>query len=376
MSKQAPISSASMSKIKTFNHWNLIRNWSLVIILILVAPFRYFSSRPVYKNGDTIKISTTVFSDTISYGSYQTFSAAGIKIYLPAFPEIFYGDKIVVEGVVEDGKLKKAKLISKSSFSGFGSRLRRDILSFYQKVLPQPVSGLIGGITLGSKGGLTVEFWEKAKTTGVAHVVVASGTNVTFVISFIFGVASFFLPRRRSISIVILSIILYLFLSGFQAPLIRASIMAGVTFLAESSGRLVKSFQNLFLTAGVMLAVEPDWITDIGFILSFVSTASIMLLGKRVKNLLKVMPPFLREGFSTSLAAQAGVAPVLFVTFGQFNLLSPLINAFVLWTVPYIMILASLGGVLGLVFPALGKLILLICYPLGWWFTEIVEVFG
>ena len=60
------------------------------------------------------------------------------------------------------------------------------------------------------------------------------------------------------------------------------------------------------------------------------------------------VPEILKEGLSTSLAAQIGVAPILFVTFGQFNILSPLINALVLWTVPYIMILGSVGGVVGL----------------------------
>jgi len=100
-----------------------------------------------------------------------------------------------------------------------------------------------------------------------------------------------------------------------------------------------------------------------------------MVFEKRIAKLLKFMPGVLKEGFSTSFAAQIGVSPILFVTFGQFNILSPLINALVLWTVPYIMILASLGGVVGLMLPILGKLILYVCYPLTWWFAKIVEIF-
>jgi len=124
-----------------------------------------------------------------------------------------------------------------------------------------------------------------------------------------------------------------------------------------------------------MLLIEPTWITDVGFILSFVSTASIMIFERKIAKLLKFMPNFLKEGFSTSLSAQIGVAPVLFVTFGQFNPLSPLINAMVLWTIPYIMIFGSLGGVLGLVIPVAGKLILYVCYPLTWWFAAVVSLF-
>jgi competence protein ComEC len=237
------------------------------------------------------------------------------------------------------------------------------------------MSGLVAGIILGSKRTLSPDFWNDVKSTGVAHVVVASGTNITFVVSFTFGLTTFFLSRRKSILIVILSIFLYLFLSGFDAPLIRAAIMAFLAFSAQGSGRLVNAWRILILTAGTMLLIEPSWLTDIGFSLSFVSTASIMLFAKKLNNFFKFVPNLLKESFSTSLAAQIGVAPILFVTFGQFNILSPLINALVLWTVPFIMIFGALGGVFGLAVPMLGKLILYVCYPLTWWFAKIVEIF-
>lgn len=344
--------------------------------MILLITLRHFSSKPVYQNGDTIRLTTTVAEDPRIYGDYQTFSAAGIKIYLPSFPEIYYGDKVVLEGTVDDGKLADAKLVSSDNFKNFGSGFRKNITDFYAKMLPQPISGLFAGVVLGSRGGLSPDFWEDTKITGVAHVVVASGTNVTFVIAFVMGVLNYFLPRRKSMPFVIISIILYLFLSGFQAPLIRASIMAFLAFWAEGSGRLTSAFRTLVLSALIMLLIVPAWLTDIGFILSFVSTASIMVFGKPIRKVFKKLPKVFGESFSTSLAAQIGVAPVIFVTFGRFNILSPLINALVLWTVPYIMILGSLGGVIGQVFPFLGKLILYVSYPLGWWFVTVVKFFN
>ncbi len=346
------------------------------VLLVLLIVFRYFSSKPVYKNGDAIRLTATVFSDPVNYGDYQSFSAAGIKIYLPAYPEVYYGDKVVIEGIVDGGEINNGKLISVNSLAGFGSGFRKKLIDFYLNSLPQPMSGLVAGVILGSKGTLTPEFWKSVKNTGVAHVVVASGTNVTFVAFFIFAVASLYFSRKKSIPIVILSIIMYLFFSGFQAPLIRAAVMAVFTFWAQESGRLVNAWRVLFLTAALMLVVEPLWITDIGFILSFVSTASIMVFAKKINNFFKFVPNLLKESFSTSLAAQIGVAPILFVTFGQFNILSPLINALVLWTIPYIMILGSLGGMIGLVLPELGKAVLYISYPLEWWFAAVVKFFN
>jgi len=152
--------------------------------------------------------------------------------------------------------------------------------------------------------------------------------------------------------------------------------MSSLLFLGQEKGRMVSSWRIFFLTAALMLIYNPDWIGDIGFILSFVSTGSLMLFEKRIREKFAKVPEVLKEGFSTSLAAQIGVAPILFVTFGQFNIWSPLINALVLWTVPYIMILGSIGGAMGLIIPFLGKFTLLMSYPFLWWFMEIVQIFG
>ncbi len=353
--------------------------WPLIILLII---FRYFTTRPVYHNGDRVRITTTILSDPIQYPTSQYVKLAGLKSYLPHYPEITYGDKIVVEGTVNkdkldnDKKLDKPKLIKIEDSKSFGSVFRNNIILFYQSVLPDPEAGLVAGTVFGAKGSLTQDFWDQVKKVGVAHVVVASGTNVTFVVSFLMGVLTLVLPRRKAILFVILGIILYLFISGFDAPIVRAAIMAVIVFSAQETGRLVSTWRVLFITAGIMLVINPNWLVDIGFILSFVSTMSLMLFEKRIRLKLNFVPEVIKEGLSTSLAAQIGVAPILFVTFGQFNVFSPLINALVLWTIPFIMILGGVGGVVGLVLPFLGKLILYLSYPLLWWFVKIVELFA
>lgn len=346
--------------------------WIFILLLVVV---RYSTSRPVYKNGDRVRISTTVLSDPINYSSSQYLKVGGLKVYLPKDPEVSYGDKVILEGTVNGGELQDPKLISIDSGKTVLAGFRNSVISFYQKTLPEPLSGLLSGIVIGAKGALSADFYNQTKLAGVAHVVVASGTNVTFVVSFLMGVVTLFLPRRKAILFVILGIIMYLFISGFDAPLIRAAIMSSFLFLGQEAGRLTTTWRIYFLTAGIMLIYRPDWINDIGFILSFVSTASLMLFEKRIRILLSKVPEIFKEGLSTSLAAQIGVTPILFVTFGQFNILSPLINALVLWTVPYVMILGAVGGVMGVIFPFLGKIIIWLTYPLLWWFVKVVEVF-
>lgn len=347
----------------------------LWIFLISLIFFRYFTTRPVYQNNDLIRLTGTVYSDPIVYENARYLKLASLKIYVPLYPEISYGSRVVLEGEVVDGKIKKGKIISVEENVGTMANFRKKIISFYQSSLPEPYAGLLAGITLGSKGALTSDFWEKVKYVGVAHVVVASGTNVTFVVMFLISTLTLVLPRRKAIPFVILGIILYLFISGFDAPLIRSAVMAGVAFLGVESGRLINTWRNLVVTALLMLIYNPGWLIDVGFLLSFVSAASIMLFEKRVRSKLLMLPKILREGMSTSFAAQIGVAPILFVTFGQFNIWSPIINALVLWTIPMIMIFGAVGGVVGLVVPVLGKIVLYLSYPLLWWFVKIVTIF-
>ena len=167
--------------------------WPLLTLLIFA---RYLVTRPIYKDGDMVRITTTVYSDPIDYPTSQYLKIAGLKTYLPKYPEISYGDKIIIEGVTKDGKLEKPKLVNVEPSTGATSKLRNGVIDFYESVLPEPMSGLLAGIVLGAKGALQSDFYNQTKLAGVAHVVVASGTNITFVVSFLMGVLTIFLSRR------------------------------------------------------------------------------------------------------------------------------------------------------------------------------------
>lgn len=348
----------------------------LLIFLILFVVFRIVSFKPVYKDGDRIRITGKVSSEPIRYPKSQRVSLAGLKFYLPLYPEINYGDKIIVEGVVENGELEEPVLIRVEESSKFLFKLRRKLVEFYQKSLPEPHAALVSGVTLGSKASLPEEFWESLKTTGTAHVVVASGMNVSLVAGFLMGFLLLFLPRGKAIFLALAGVWAYSLISGFEAPIVRAAVMGSLAFIAQALGRLYSAGRALVLSALAMLVINPSWIMDLGFILSFVATASLMIFEKKIRGLVYFVPGFFREGLSTSLAAQIGVAPILFVTFGQFNLFSPLVNAIVLWTIAPITIIGMIGGVVGLFVPFLGRLILLITYPLTSWFIWMVYVFG
>jgi hypothetical protein len=82
---------------------------------------------------------------------------------MPPFPEISYGDRIVVEGTVNNGKLDNPKLIKIFDEKTFLSGFRNSIVNFYQQVLPVREAGLLGGVVLGSKNSLPQDFYQETK---------------------------------------------------------------------------------------------------------------------------------------------------------------------------------------------------------------------
>lgn len=348
----------------------------LWFILLLIVVSRYLTSSPFYKEGEKIRITAKVSSEPLRFETYQRLSLAGLKVYLPAFPEVMYGDQVIVEGVVEKGKLKGASLVRVAESQSFLTSLRKRLIDFYKRNFPEPHASLVAGITLGAKSTLPSNFWEALTKTGTSHVVVASGMNVTLVASFLMSTLLIFLSRRKAIPAAIGGVWLYTVISGLDAPLVRAAIMGSLAFSAQELGKVANAWRILVFSALIMLIIRPDWIDDLGFILSFVATASLMLFERRVRKVISFVPEILKEGASTSLAAQIGVGPILFVTFGYFNLLSPIINALVLWTVPFIMIIGLGSGIVGIFYEPLGKLFLYLAYPLTAWFVWLIQIFN
>jgi competence protein ComEC len=125
-----------------------------------------------------------------------------------------------------------------------------------------------------------------------------------------------------------------------------------------------------------MLLINPYWIEDVGFQLSFMATLGLILFETKVSNKLKILPSFVRSGFSTSFSAQLGVAPILLLAFGFISMVGLVVNPLVLWTVPYITIGGMISGALGVIYEPLGRLGVYLIYPLTSWFIFVVNLFS
>mgnify|MGYP001589380587 FL=1 len=125
-----------------------------------------------------------------------------------------------------------------------------------------------------------------------------------------------------------------------------------------------------------MLLINPEYIFDISFQLTFAATLGVLLFTKALERRLNKFPKWFSETLATTLAAQVLVIPLLFYYFGTVSLLSPLVNTLVLWTIPISTVLGF--AFLGLTFISnflanLSSYLLIL--PLTF-FTAAVDFFG
>jgi competence protein ComEC len=140
-------------------------------------------------------------------------------------------------------------------------------------------------------------------------------------------------------------------------------------------GRMYQSLRILLFTAVVLIFLKPVWINDMGFWLSVLATASIVIFYPKIKKIFVFLPKIVREDWSTTLSAQIGVVPLLYYNFGQFNILSPFINVAVLWTVVPITLIGMISGIIGTIYQPLGRFLLYLCYPFTSWFLFVISGF-
>jgi len=356
------------------------RDLLIFLLFILLVLIRFILQKDTPSEGSKILLKGEIKQDVKWYDDKQYLRIDNIGIYLKTDHLLNYGDNVKIEGIYnkEKNRLDNPEILEYKKNEGILLNLRSKITDFYLKSLPQPQSSLVSGVVLGIKSEIPDWFNQDLKKTGMSHVVVASGTNVILIASFLLNLLVKFIKRRLASLISISGIIIYCLISGMDAPVVRAGIMGSLAFLALIFGREYLALRSLILTSFVMLFINPNYIHDLGFVLSFSATLSMILFGKRVKRLVEklYLPNVFKESLYTSLSAQILVIPILIYTFGYVSILSPVINVLTLWTIPLITVWGMVAGLVGLISPVLGLLILYLIYPFALFFTQTISFFS
>ncbi len=238
-------------------------------------------------------------------------------------------------------------------------------------LLPEPQASLLAGILVGSRVGMPADFQDALRATSTTHIVAVSGFNVTVVAGVAQLAALRFLARRPATLLAILAVWLYSLLTGLPPSAFRAALMATMSLSAILVGRGGDALSFLLFSAAIMVGLDPPLIYDLGFQLSFLATAGLVLLEPVLRRWLRWLPGWLASSLSVTLAAQLFTLPVLVDSFHTLSLVSPLTNLLVTTVLPGLMVVGGLTIALGALFQPLGQLLA----PLAWlYLTYLVDV--
>lgn len=366
----------------------------IVLSLILILRYLFFLQTQTQRVGKTLETTITLLSDPQETFAKQVFQVQGVRIEAPDYPVLVYGDKVFVSGVIEertftpqgtDKEVKQLiikqpqiqKLTQDNILIASASFLRNRVYRSFKTHLSGNEATLLFGVVFGGSTGFSTDMKEAFRNTGVLHVVAASGMNVSMVAAFLLSAFSLFLKRRTALVFTLLGIFYYSLISGFQPSILRAAIMAGIALSAAFLGRQSYGFLTLFLTAWIMLMFMPETLFQVGFLLSFTATFGILLVKPLFDQIsfVKRTSAF-SDDIATTASAQLGSLPIMVGTFSTYSFISIFINAIVLWTIPFLMILGGVAAFCAIVLPFLSFIPLYASLPLLWYFEKVITLFG
>ncbi len=227
-----------------------------------------------------------------------------------------------------------------------GFKIKNKVLGIVEHCLDKNQAGLLSGMIIGYKDGLDENAFQAFSRAGLTHIMVASGMNVAFIIlplMFLFNKLR--LGNKTSSIITIFVLILFVFVAGFSASVVRAVIMGIIILSGKIIMRETDIYTSISAAALILLFINPYTIYDIGFQLSFMATLSLVMFYPPIKKAVthRRIPEIVADTLAATLAAQLGVIPVTLYYFNNLSLISVISNLLV---VPLVQVITIIGFIM------------------------------
>lgn len=290
----------------------------------------------------------------LKFDGAETMPTAG-TIYAATqnLPELHRADQVVIKGELMDGFGTYAGFFYKPQITKVIRPEPGDLVLRIRDWFADRISSKIDGpegdlglsYLLGMKTGLPEELSEDLRVVGLVHIVVASGAHLSILVEVarrIFGKISRFAGLLLSVGF----IGFFMAMVGFTPSIMRAGIMAILGISAWYVGRKFAAWRIIILVAAITLVINPMYIIDLGWLLSFASFAGIMILSPKLSSFFfgDSQPKFIASTILVTVSATLMTLPITLYYFGTVSLISILANLLVLPTLPIAMGLTFLTG--------------------------------
>ncbi|HIK53813.1 MAG TPA: ComEC/Rec2 family competence protein [Synechococcales cyanobacterium M55_K2018_004] len=216
---------------------------------------------------------------------------------------------------------------------------------------------LVSAMLLG-KGAVDVDFdlRDLFSRVGLAHALAASGFQVSLLLSILLRLTG---KLRQSVAIALCaaSLLLYIGLTGLEPSVVRAGLMGGAVLLGLAMQRSVKPLGSLLAVGTLILIVNPLWIWDLGFQLSFLATLGLLVTAPILDKWFDWMPPAIASLISVPLAAYIWTLPIQLYAFGIVSPYSIALNMGTALLITLISLGSGVSALAALIYPKAGSLL-------------------
>jgi competence protein ComEC len=277
------------------------------------------------------------------------------------------GDRVELYGTLTSGfgnfsaAMYRPKInnVIRPSPGDLAGRARDWFGNMVRQVVGEPEASLGLGYMLGQRRGLPDYLVEILKITGLTHIVVASGYNLTILVRFsrrLFTKVS----RFAALFFALVLVVGFIMVAGVSPSMLRAGLVSMLSLLAWYYGRKFHPINLLVLVAAITLLLSPSYIFDLGWLLSFGSFTGVKIYAPLLHAYFfgkKKKPNFFVQILFETMSAQLLVLPILLYFFAQTSAVALAANMLVLPTIPIAMLAVFLTGVFVAILPTIGKFV-------------------
>nr|WP_275580401.1 DNA internalization-related competence protein ComEC/Rec2 [Metabacillus iocasae] len=210
---------------------------------------------------------------------------------------------------------------------GFMHRLlsfRQQGIQYIDATFDETVSPFMQALIYGERKEMDNNVLKAYQQLGVIHLLAISGLHVGLLIGVCFYLLiRIGLTRERTITIIMCVLPIYTLFAGAAPSVIRASFMTMLVLLSLKLKDRLIPIDALSMACMLMLLINPYYVFQVGFQLSFTVSFSLILCSH---SIIQKQKTFLRQLFIVSTIAQLGSLPLILYHFYEISLISLPLN--------------------------------------------------
>lgn len=189
-------------------------------------------------------------------------------------------------------------------------------------------AALVPALVVGDTAALPETVVDDMRASGLSHVTAVSGANVAIVLALMLLLARWIGVRGAWLLLIgLLSVAFFVVLARPEPSVLRAAVMGVITLAAVLRGGQRRPVGALAAAVVLLLVIDPLLAAELGFVLSVLATAGLVLIAPWwVERLRSVMPLRLAQGLAIAVGAQLMVSPVIAAVSGRLEPVALLAN--------------------------------------------------